>query len=72
MTTFCAVCGGGGFCLPGCTVSSPRQQYYQRQRWQAAFMLALATGPESREYWTGEVAKADAALDERVELAKAA
>ncbi len=62
--TFCPACGGGGFCLPHCRVTSARVQYHQRTAWHAQVLLATAANQEQRTYWRQRLEAACLALQE--------
>ena len=66
--TFCPSCGGHGFCLDGCQVTTPRARYWQRKAWQATVMLGQVRHPEQRAYYDEQLMKAEAVLDAEARL----
>lgn len=58
-TRFCSKCGGVDFCL---TCGTAEQRYRDRTAFHARVMLDVATTAESKAYWAGRLAWADAPL----------
>ena len=62
------LCGGPGFCLPGCKWSTPELRYAQRQAYVAEVMLTQVRQPEQRAYYETQLRQAEALIAETDQL----